>query len=134
MQKNRAYRFLVSIYSTVLIILILIDYTNYISLALSSFNSSNDNAETHSAISSSNNFPIFIILSAVSLSASSLSLLNIWLYYLFIIKQTHYISSRSTEQTLPFFVYQANIPLKHSCPCICELFMINIDESCLLPA
>ena len=45
------------------------DYANCITSASSSFNSSNDKVGTHKPISSSDSFPIFIILPAVSLSA-----------------------------------------------------------------
>ena len=45
-------------------------YARCISSASISFNSSNDNDGTQSAISSSDIFPFFIILSAVALSAS----------------------------------------------------------------
>lgn len=48
----------------------MIDDANCITPVSSSRNPSNDNEGTHSAISSSDNFPIFIILFAVSLSLS----------------------------------------------------------------
>ena len=63
------------LYAVSLILKYFAGYANCITSASSSLNSSNDNEGTHKAISSSDSFPIFIILSAVSLSASCLSLL-----------------------------------------------------------
>ena len=51
-------------------IILFADYANCITSVSSSFNYSRDNAGTHRPISSSDNFPIFIIFSAVFLSVS----------------------------------------------------------------
>lgn len=60
------------LYAVTLILNCFADYANCITSASSSFNSSNDNDGTQSAISSSDIFPFFINLSAVSLSVSLL--------------------------------------------------------------
>ena len=65
----------IRLYAVILILNCIADYAKCIPSASSFLNSSKDNDGTHSAISSRVIFPFFINLSAVSLSASCLSLL-----------------------------------------------------------